>query len=113
MTPQWMQFCLAAVIFLCGCFGLAIRIGYVVSNIVNKITLETDAKVGRMYKRFDEYKDHLEGNFVRRESCNLSHNATAEALRMAADEHRRSYEELKNAILKLNDMVDALLMRKL
>lgn len=112
MAVEWLQFGLAIIIFCGGCLTVALRIGYIVANTVNKITLETDAKIGKVWLRFDEYKEYIEGKFVRKESCLLSHNATATALKMASDEYRRAHEELKSQLVKLSDKVDVLLMRK-
>ena len=40
-------------------------------GITWKMSQDTDKKVGRMFKRFDEYKKNLEGTHVRREVCDL------------------------------------------
>jgi hypothetical protein len=100
MNIEWLQFGLAITVFLGGCFGVALRVGYIVANTVNKITLETDAKIGRMYQRFDEYKVHLESTFVRNESCHLTHNGTTTEM-----------HGVKKQLERLNDKVDAILLR--
>jgi uncharacterized membrane-anchored protein YhcB (DUF1043 family) len=112
MTTEWLQFGLAIIVFCGGCLAVALRIGYIVANTVNKITLETDAKIGKMWIRFDEYKEHLEKEFVRKETCSLSHVNIATALEMATREYHRAHEELKTQVAKISDKVDVLLMRK-
>jgi len=100
MNIEWLQFVLGVLVFVGGCLGVAIRIGYIVANTVSKITLETDSKIGRVYERFDKYKDQMEVNFVRKESCGLTHTNSDHA-----------FATLVNAVEKLNDKVDTLLMR--
>jgi hypothetical protein len=86
-------------------------LGYVTATLVSTIKAEFNARmelaeaehgkaVGKVYERFDEYKKTLEGSFVRRESCQLSHNNTSQSIM-----------ELKASVEKLSDKVDALLMR--
>jgi len=101
MNVEWLQFILAIVVFIGGCLGVAIRIGYIVANTVNKMTLETDAKIGRVYERFDKYKDQMECNFVRGETCRLTHSGTSVAI-----------ADLKLSIDKLDAKIDALLLRE-
>ena len=53
------------------------------SKIENKITVakdEGDVKRQRIYARFDEYKNFVETNFVRRDMCGLLHAGTASAV---------------------------------
>lgn len=65
---------------------------------------EGDIKRDRIYKRFDEYKAHLEANFVRREMCGLMHDETAKAVSRMAEEMsdvKRELSEVKSIVIKL------------
>jgi uncharacterized oligopeptide transporter (OPT) family protein len=65
---------------------------------------EGDLKRDRIYKRFDEYKTHLEQNFVRRDMCGLMHDATSKAvIRMTEEMAGMKIEmaALKEAVIKL------------
>ena len=42
-------------------------------GITWKMSQDTDKKVTRMFQRFDEYKNHLEGTHTRREVCDVKH----------------------------------------
>jgi len=97
---EWLQFGLGIIIFIGGCIGVSIRFGYIVSNTVSNIIKETDAKIGRVYERFDSYKEHVENSFVRKESCSLIHSGTTNAI-----------EELKEAVERQTEKIDAILLR--
>lgn len=65
---------------------------------------EGDAKRQTIYRRFDEYKTHLEQNFVRREMCALMHNETAKAVARIADEMidiKKELSEVKAIVITL------------
>ena len=36
-----------------------------------------DARLARVYMRFDEHKDEVEGKYVRKDNCSLLHSTTA------------------------------------
>ena len=100
MEVGWWQLGLGILVFLGGCIGVSVRIGYIVANTVRNITVETDAKIGRVYERFDQYKEHMEHEFVRRESCGLTHSGTTQAI-----------TSLCLAVDKLNDKIDSILLK--
>ena len=50
-------------------------------GITWKMGTDTDSKIGRIYKRFDEYKDHIESTHTRREVCNIVHEQVATDLK--------------------------------
>lgn len=65
---------------------------------------EGDSKRQTIYRRFDEYKNHLETNFVRREMCALMHNETAKAVTRIADEMsdiKKQLSEVKAIVITL------------
>ena len=65
---------------------------------------EGDMKRDRIYNRFDEYKAHLESNFVRRDMCGLMHDETSKAvIRMTEEMAGMKIEmaALKEAVIKL------------
>ena len=45
-----------------------------------------EGRLSRIYVRFDEHKDEVEGKYVRKDNCSLLHNATATNL--TGVEHR-------------------------
>jgi len=49
-------------------------------GITWKMGTDTDSKIGRIYKRFDEYKDHIEDTHTRREVCTIIHEQVASDL---------------------------------
>jgi len=49
-------------------------------GITWKMGQDTDKKVGRIYQRFDEFKDHLEETHTRREVCEIQHKQLKEDL---------------------------------
>jgi uncharacterized membrane-anchored protein YhcB (DUF1043 family) len=107
----WVQ---TAIYILTGLLAVA-RVGYVVGKIeskcatkeeLEKAKTEGDEKRSRIYQRFDEYKAHLETNFVRREICSLMHNETAKAvaeLTRMVKEFGQTMTELKEIIIKLEN----------
>ena len=46
-------------------------------GITWKMSQDTDKKFGTMYRRFDEYKDHLERTHTRKEVCDVKHEQIA------------------------------------
>lgn len=42
-------------------------------GITWKMGQDTDKKLGTMYRRFDEYKEHLENTHTRKEVCDVKH----------------------------------------
>lgn len=102
---------IALLVFLGGCIGVALRVGFVVSGLVDTIrkefnarleliAAEMDGKVGRVYQRFDEYKAHMEDNFIRKEMCSIVHNGTGATL-----------IELSKKVDVLGDKLDALTIK--
>ena len=75
---------------------IVIGVGAIVSllaafwGITWKMSDAMDKKMGRMYQRFDEYKEHLEGTHVRREVCNIMH----EQLRNDVTEIKKDVKDL-------------------
>ena len=49
-------------------------------GITWKMSQDTDKKFGTMYRRFDEYKDHLERTHTRKEVCDVKHEQIANDL---------------------------------
>ena len=71
-----LQFWLGVLVLLLGGIGTTIRAVYSIEGRFDTIVKEQDAKLNkakdegdekrrRIYERFDEYKTHLESNFVR------------------------------------------------
>jgi hypothetical protein len=67
-----------------------------------------DARLARVYERFDEHKDEVEGKYVRKDNCSLLHNNTASNLMSIEkrvderfDKLERKVEESFNMILNL------------
>lgn len=52
--------------------GIIASIG-VFWGITWKMGTEIDKKIGRVYGRFDEYKNHLEDTHTRKEVCDIKH----------------------------------------
>ncbi len=102
----WVQI---AIYILTGLLAVA-RVGYIVGKMeakcatkeeLEKAKMEGDDKRARMYKRFDEYKTHLEANFVRRDMCVIMHNETAKAV----SEMSATIKELTELIHELKIVV--------
>jgi len=119
MTLEWGHMVIALLVFLGGCLFTAWRIGYVVASFIGKINeqmaaqkaefhallelkeAEAGEKVGRVYKRFDEYKNVMENNFVRREMCQLTHNGTTQQLAELNKKMDTQGEKLDALIIKV------------
>lgn len=75
------------------------------AKVESKITVakdEGDAKRQRIYARFDEYKNFVETNFVRRDMCGLLHAGTASAVeKMTAkmDDLEKKMDDLRTIVL--------------
>ena len=111
MSVEWLMFGLAILSMIGTGIGISIRVGYVVAETAAKAVEVTDAKIGRIYERFDKYKEDIKTDFVRRESCALTHSATAMALESATKLAAEAYKELSAKVDKMGDKVDVLLMR--
>jgi hypothetical protein len=51
-----------------------------ISEALNNQALDVDAKIGKVWERFDTYKTTCDGTFVRQQTCHLIHNGTERAL---------------------------------
>ena len=119
MTIELWQLILALVVFLGGCLATAWRVGWVVASYIAKVNeqmttmksefnalldlkeAENGKAIGRVYQRFDEYKEHIEGRFVSKEMCNILHASSSATM-----------ISMEKKIDELNKKVDAILMRK-
>ena len=54
---------------------IAAVLGMVVTlwGITWKMSKDTDRKIGKMFSRFDEFKEHMEITHTRREVCDIQH----------------------------------------
>lgn len=122
MNIELWQFIVGIIVIIGGLLMTALRVGWVVASAIAKINeqmstmkaefhallelkeAEQGEKVNRVYKRFDEYKEHLENSFVRREMCALMHNGTTEQLNAMAKKLDINGEKLDALILKVAGM---------
>lgn len=107
------QFWLSIAVYIITGLVAVLRVGYIVGKMeakcatkeeLERAKAEGDEKRARIYKRFDEYKTHLESNFVRREMCTLMHNETAKAvagLTATVKELTDEIHELKTMVIQL------------
>lgn len=123
MPPEFTRLTIEILVFLGGCLFTAWRVGYVVASFMGKIDqqmtsmkqefnalldlkgAEADAKIGRVYERFDDYKVHMEDNFIRKEMCTVMHAANA----TATEEFRK---EMLRRLESLECKMDAIIMGK-
>ena len=110
-----LQFWLGVFVLLLGGIGTTIRAVYSIEGRFDTIVKEQDAKLNkakeegdekrrRIYERFDEYKCHIESNFVRRDMCGLMHNETSKivtALVQEIKELKRELSEVKAIVIGL------------
>ena len=107
------QFWVSIAVYIITGLVAVLRVGYIVGKMeakcatkeeLEKAKAEGDEKRARMYKRFDEYKVHLENNFVRRDMCTLMHNETAKAvavLTATVKELTEEIHELKTIVVQV------------
>lgn len=63
---------------------------------------EQDKKTARVYERFDEYKNFIESQFVRKEMCGVMHSNTASAINLQnarLDSLEKKMDELKDILV--------------
>ena len=118
MSLDWIHVGIAIFGFLASGMAAVWRVSWIVSQIMPKINeqmltmkaeynallelkeAEFGKNIGRVYQRFDEYKEHIEGRFTSKEMCNVLH-ASSSATMISMEK-------------KLDDLtkkVDSLLMR--
>jgi hypothetical protein len=64
--------------------------------MVTESNKDNDDKIKRVYQRFDEYKDHLEGTHVRKEICDLLHLQTSEDIKEIKADVKFILQEIRN-----------------
>lgn len=112
MIHQWIGTGIALALFIGGLLATVWRVSWIVSQALATmkqefnalLTLkdaEFDVKIGRIYQRFDEYKDSIESNFIRKEMCTVVHGSNSACL-----------AEIIKKVDSLEKKVDSLLMRK-
>lgn len=116
MNPELIHTGLALLLFVGGLLGTVWRISWIVSNALSDMKreynalldlkeAEFDSKIGRVYQRFDEYKVHMENNFIRKDMCSVMHTANANA----TEEFRK---EMLRRMDSMEVKMDALIMGK-
>jgi hypothetical protein len=82
---------------LCAAGGAAVALMAMRSHIANRSIHQTPQELDRTYLRKDSAADHLRDEFVPRESCELIHQHTIEAL-----------EAVKSGVDRMETKLDAL-----
>jgi len=60
-----------------------------------KSNYDREQSIGRVYKRFDEYKKHIEETHVSKDVCTVIH-----------EDSKRQFCEIKNSLDKLHEKID-------
>jgi len=65
-----------------------------------------DARISRVYARFDEHKNEISNTFVRKDNCHLLHTTTADNLKGVESRMDIRFDKLENKFDKLMDMLN-------
>jgi hypothetical protein len=57
-----------------------------------------DQRISRVYERFDEHKEEIKNEFVKKESCDLLHNNTANNLRGVENRMDARFDKLETKV---------------
>lgn len=71
-----------------------------------------DARLNRVYERFDEHKDTVEGIYVRKDNCSLLHNNTASNLAGVESRMDVRFDKLEDKVDKSFQLLLDLLKQK-
>lgn len=71
-----------------------------------------DARLNRVYERFDEHKDTVEEIYVRRDNCTLLHNNTAQNLVGVESRMDIRFDKLEKKVDESFAMIFELLKQK-
>jgi hypothetical protein len=114
LTPEfWLQTAVYLIGGACAVVAVAFRIGRMEARFATKSDLEKaqsegNEKRARIYTRFDEYKTHLENNFVRRDMCGQMHISNKDELARIDKQYTDFRHEIRNQIQMLVDKFDEL-----
>jgi len=126
---EWIHVVLAVLGFAISGAIAVWRVSWVVSQSIAKINeqmmvikaefnallelkeAESSSAVGRVYQRFDEYKQSMDINFVRRDMCSIMHDSTAVKLIEYSNATNQKFSELTKKIDMLGDKTDALILK--
>lgn len=109
MSIELIGIAIAILTFVGSCIFTIFRVAWIVSNALSDMKrefnallslkeAEFDAKIGRQWQRFDEYKVHIEGEFVRRDMCSVVHTNNATATNEFRCEMLRRFESIEKKI---------------
>jgi hypothetical protein len=105
------------------------RVSWVVSQSISKINeqmmtikaefnallelkeAENGKSIGRVYQRFDEYKTHMEENFVRREMCEIMHDSTSLKLVEFSAATNLKFGEINKKLDTQGEKLDSLILK--
>lgn len=111
---QWIGTVILLVGFVISGVAAVLRVGYLLGTFKDEMKADYDAKilllksdsegkVGRVYERFDEYKNFIETNFIRKDMCSVLHadNARiAQRTESRLDSIEAKLDELRTIVLK-------------
>lgn len=127
MTAEWAQVIIAGILFVCSGIAAVWRVSWVVSTSLAAVRkefsdtqdlkdAEVNAKIGKVWERFDAYKTVCDGTFVRQQTCTLIHNGTEKALvelsRNTEKNSTESTRRMDNIEKKLDALIVALVEKK-
>jgi hypothetical protein len=94
-------------------FVNAFKIGQLEAKLATKDQLNEKVKernqaIDRVYERFDEFKNHTEETFVRRDMCGQLHLNTKDEITKLDNDYKAFRHEIRNQIQMLVDKIDQL-----
>lgn len=111
------EFWIQIIVYVVGGFVFvainAFRVGQMEARLATKeeLTLkvkERDAKIDRVYVRFDEHKRNADEHFVRRDMCGQLHSTAKEEVRKIEEDNKAFRHEIRTQVQKIFDKLDEL-----
>lgn len=95
LQSGWIMVIISSCSFVLSGLAAVLRVGYLLAQHEKNTEDKFTGKINRVYQRFDEYKNLVEGTFVRKDMCSVLHNGTAIAVTALKEDMKSEIAELK------------------